>query len=53
MKTLVPFVNQINQWLNDANNAAKKTVSDFTSCPSPAAQNLYNDLKSKRTNLGS
>lgn len=48
---VIPFANKINEWKNDAIAAANKTVSDFTSCPSPAAQNLYNDLRVKRDNL--
>lgn len=48
---VVPFANKINEWKNDAVAAANKTVSDFTSCPSPAAQALYNDLQVKRANL--
>ncbi len=39
---------KINQWKNDAIAAGKKTVEDFTGCPSNAAQTLYNDLKNKR-----
>lgn len=34
-------------WKNDAGNALNKTAKDFTDCPSPAAQNLYDDLKRK------
>ncbi|MBS1796901.1 MAG: hypothetical protein JSS81_23950 [Acidobacteria bacterium] len=34
-------------WKNDAESALRKTVRDFTDCPSPAAQNLYDDLKRK------
>ncbi len=43
--------NKINQWKNEAIEAGKKTASDFTSCPSPAAQTLYNNLKSRRSSL--
>ncbi|MFN0084395.1 MAG: hypothetical protein ACKVX9_03315 [Blastocatellia bacterium] len=43
--------NKIDQWKNEAIAAGKKTVSDFTSCPSPAAQTLYNDLKTRRPGL--
>lgn len=48
---VIPFADKVNQWKNDAQAAAQKTVADFTGCPSPAAQNLYNDLRTKRTNL--
>ncbi|HIJ95254.1 MAG TPA: hypothetical protein HPP94_05885 [Desulfuromonadales bacterium] len=41
----------INQWGNDAAAAARKKSADFSSCPSPDAQNLYNDLKNKRDSL--
>lgn len=40
---------QIDNWKNDASRAAAKKVADFTACPSPDAQNLYNDLKKKRS----
>lgn len=39
---------QLNNWKNEADNAAKITINDFTECPSPAAQNLYDDLKRKQ-----
>jgi hypothetical protein len=42
---------KINQWKNEAIEAGNKTTSDFTSCPSPAAQTLYNNLKSRRSSL--
>jgi hypothetical protein len=48
---VIANANKINQWKNEAIEAGKKTASDFTSCPSPAAQTLYNDLKYKRTSL--
>ncbi len=48
---IINNANKVNQWKNEAIEAGKKTASDFTSCPSPAAQNLYNDLKNKRTSL--
>jgi hypothetical protein len=44
---VIDGANQLQQWKNEAEAAARKTVSDFTDCPSPAAQNLYNDLKQK------
>lgn len=47
----IPFANQVNQWLAQATAAAQKTASDFTSCPSPAAQTLYNDLETKGNQL--
>lgn len=47
----IPLANQVSQWLTQARNAAQKTASDFTSCPSPAAQTLYNDLETKRAQL--
>jgi hypothetical protein len=45
---VIADADKINQWKTEAENAARKTVSDFTDCPSPAAQNLYNDLKQKK-----
>ncbi len=47
---VAPFVNNLQTWLNNANQAAQKTARDFTGCPSQAAQNLYNDLRTQRTN---
>lgn len=44
---VIAGANQIAQWKTEAEAAARKTVNDFTDCPSPAAQNLYNDLKNK------
>jgi hypothetical protein len=44
---VIAGADQLTQWKNAAEAAARKTVSDFTDCPSPAAQNLYNDLKNK------
>lgn len=48
---VVKNAEKINQWKNDAIEAGKKTVKDFTGCPSNAAQDLYNDLKNKRDSL--
>lgn len=45
---VIDNANKLVNWKNDAENAAKKKVSDFTDCPSPAAQNLYNDLTDKK-----
>jgi hypothetical protein len=44
---------QLNQFKNEADAAARKTVKDFTSCPSPAAQTLYDDLEAKRDRASS
>jgi hypothetical protein len=43
--------NKVNEWKNQALAAANKSAQDFAGCPSNAAQNLYNDLKSKKTLL--
>lgn len=39
---------QLNNWLNDARDNARKTARDFTDCPSPVAQRIYDELKNKR-----
>jgi hypothetical protein len=49
--TTIQYANQVNQWKNDALAAAQKTAEDFTGCPSPAAQNLYNSLLDHRSKL--
>ncbi len=49
--TVIQFANNVNTWKTQAQQAANKTASDFTSCPSPAAQTLYNDLKDKQSKL--
>jgi len=49
--TVIKNAEKVQQWKNDAMAAAQKTAEDFTGCPSPAAQSLYNDLKTKRTHL--
>ncbi len=49
--TVIKNAEKVQQWKNDAVAAAQKTAEDFTGCPSPAAQSLYNDLKNKRTHL--
>ncbi len=45
--TVVNNAEKLNAWQTDAENAAQKTAKAFTDCPSPAAQNLYNDLTNK------
>lgn len=44
---IIANADRLADWKNDAEKAAKKTIKDFTDCPSPAAQNLYDDLKNK------
>ena len=44
---IIANADKLTGWNNDAENALKKTAKDFTDCPSPAAQNLYDDLKRK------
>ncbi len=48
ISTAITDANQLGQWLSDANNAAGKAVSDFASCPSPDAQQLYDNIKNQR-----
>ena len=45
---VIDNANKLVNWKSDAENAARKTANDFTDCPSPAAQNLYNDLTRKK-----
>jgi hypothetical protein len=44
---IIADAEKLANWKNDAEKAAKKTIKDFTDCPSPEAQNLYDDLKGK------
>ena len=45
---VIDGANKLQEWKDAATSAAQKTARDFTDCPSPAAQNLYNDLMDKR-----
>ena len=45
---VIADADKVDQWRNDATAAARKTATDFASCPSPDAQRLYDDMKSKR-----
>jgi hypothetical protein len=44
---VIANADKLGNWKNEAENALRKTAKDFTDCPSPAAQNLYDDLKAK------
>lgn len=44
----VAGANQITQWGNEVRNAANKTGNDFAGCPSNAAQQTYDTVKSDR-----
>ncbi len=48
---VIAGADNVNKWKSEGEAAARKTVSDFASCPSPAAQQLYDDLRSKRQQL--
>lgn len=44
---VIPNADKLVDWKRDAENTARKKNTDFTDCPSPEAQNLYDDLKRK------
>lgn len=45
---VIDGADKLQEWKNAATSAATKKATDFTDCPSPAAQDLYNDLTEKK-----
>ncbi len=45
---VIDGANNLQTWKDAATSAATKKATDFTDCPSPEAQNLYNDLIDKK-----
>jgi hypothetical protein len=48
---VIQGADRADQYRRAAEEAAKKTARDFASCPSPAAQQIYNELKANRDRL--
>jgi len=47
----LPVLNQLNTWRTSAEQWGEQTASDWGSCPSPAAQQSYNQLQTWRSNV--